>query len=468
MGTVAHQDQHISKVGGRLADTSGRVPSARMRFTTSEVADATNGEVFGREVDIDGITIDSRRVRPGQLFVPIVAERDGHDFIDAAVVAGAAAYVTAGPIGAATAIRVADTAEALSSLGRHARRRLPERVVAVTGSVGKTSLKDLLAAATATTWRTAASVGSFNNELGVPLTLANAPDDTEVAVVEMGARGRGHIAALCDVARPTIGVVTVVAGAHLEAFRTIDEVAAAKAELVEALPTGGTAVLNADDERVDAMAARTDAIVVRFGIDSGDVRAEGVTVDDDLRASFMLRSPWGTAPVRLSVAGHHQVTNALGAAAAALVLGTGVDAVAGGLANASLSAMRMDLVTLADGVRVLDDTYNANPTSMLAALSALAAAPAERRFAVLGTMAELGDGADREHAEVAEAARQLGIQVMSVDEERYGLDGDDAVAGPDDAVRRLEAVGLGAGDVVLVKASRSARLERVVTRLRAR
>ncbi len=437
-----------------------------MRFTTSEVADATGGEVFGREVGVVGVTIDSRGVVPGQLFVPIVAERDGHDFIGAAVRAGAAAYLTAGPIEAASAVLVADTAAALTALGGHARSRLPERVVGVTGSVGKTSLKDLLAATMATTWRTAASVGSFNNELGVPLTLANAADDTEVAVVEMGARGRGHIAQLCAVARPTIGVVTVVAGAHLELFRTLEEVAVAKAELVASLPATGTAVLNADDERVAAMAGATEATVLTFGVGAGEVRAERVRLDDDLRARFTLRSPWGSAEVHLGVAGAHQVTNALGAASAALVLATPLEAVVAGLGTARLSSMRMDLVTLPGGIRVLDDSYNANPTSMVAALDALAAAPAERRFAVLGAMAELGHGSAAAHLAVAEAAVARGIHVVSVAEPGYGCAGDDEVDGPASAVERLRDLGLARGDVVLVKASRSARLEQVVALLR--
>lgn len=439
-----------------------------MRFTISELASATGGEVFGRDVPVDGVTIDSRLVRPGELFVPIVAERDGHDYIGAALQAGAVGYLTSGPIEAATAILVGDTSAALTAVGVHARSRLPDRVVAITGSVGKTSVKDLLAAVTATKWRTTASVGSFNNELGVPLTLANAPDETEVAIVEMGARGRGHVAALCDVARPTVGVLTVVAGVHLEQFHTLDGVAAAKAELVRALPASGTAVLNADDERVAAMASATEATVVSFGVRGGDVRAEGIALDSDLQARFTLRSPWGSAPVRLAVAGEHQVTNALGAAAAGLVLGTPVEAVANALASARLSAMRMDLVTLADGVRLLDDAYNANPTSMLAALDALAAAKATRRYAVVGTMAEIGDGATAAHEAIAQAAAARAVHLVTVDEPRYGVTGPDAVDGPDEAVERLVAAGLAPGDVVLVKASRSARLERVVALLHRR
>lgn len=438
-----------------------------MEFTTGEIAQATGGEVFGRETTVDGVAIDSRLVAPGQLFVPIVAERNGHHFISAALGAGAAAYLTSAAIEAGTAVRVADTSRALTAIGRHARTMLPDRVVGITGSVGKTSVKDLLAAVGATTWPTHASVGSFNNEMGVPLTLANAPADTELTVVEMGARGHGHIAALCSVAHPTVGIVTLVAGAHLEQFGTLDDVARAKSELVVSLPASGTAVLNADDHRVKAMAAVTDATVVTFGTGGGDVIAERVTLGDDLRARFELRSPWGNATVLLGVAGEHQVTNALGAAAAALVLGADVEAVAAGLGAAHLSAGRMDLVSGRTGVRVINDTYNANPTSMMAAMHALAAIKASHRVAVIGTMAELGDGAAAAHREVAAEAERLGIVVVAVNEPRYGTGAVTQVSDPEGAVEALTTLGFGSGTdtAVLVKASRSARLERVVALL---
>jgi UDP-N-acetylmuramoyl-tripeptide--D-alanyl-D-alanine ligase len=433
-----------------------------MRFTTDEVARITGGEVFGRPSEVDGASIDSRVIVAGQLFVPVVAERDGHDFIGDAVAAGAGAYLTAGPIEAGTAIRVPETTAALASLGAASRDRLGDRVVGVTGSVGKTSLKDLLAAIAGSVWRTSASVGSFNNELGVPLTLCNAPDDTECAVIEMGARGTGHIADLCAIARPTVGVVTAVAGVHLELFRTIEEVAAAKSELVASLPASGTAVLNADDERVVAMASATAATVLTFGIDAGEVRAAHVTLDEHLHSRFELRSPWGSVRVHLPVAGRHQVTNALGAAAAALSLGAPLDAVAEGLGGARLSAMRMDLITAPEGFRVLDDAYNASPTSVEAALRSLVDLVAERRFAVLGTMAELGEEADRHHHDVAMLAAELGIELVTVGEPRYRVEGPDAVGDVTAAVARLRELGLGDGDVVLVKGSRSAGLERVV------
>jgi UDP-N-acetylmuramoyl-tripeptide--D-alanyl-D-alanine ligase len=437
-----------------------------VRFTTSEIAGVTDGEVFGREATVEGATIDSRSVRGGELFVPIVAERDGHDFIGAAVAAGAPAYLTSGPIEAATAIRVPDTFAALQQLGAHARDRLPDRVVGVTGSVGKTSLKDLLGAVGATTWTTHVPAGSFNNEMGVPLTLANAPDETELTVVEMGARGPGHVADLCAIARPSVGVVTVVAGAHLEQFGDLEGVARAKGELIEALPADGTAVLNADDPRVAAMAERSRARVVTFGVHGGDVRAHDVQLDQDLRARFVVRSPWGEVAVHLGVAGEHQVTNALGAAAAALSLGVTLDAVAEGLAGARLSAMRMDLRTLPSGARLLDDSYNANPTSTLAALRSLQALDVSRRVAVLGTMAELGPDSAAAHRRIAADAAALGIEVVAVADDGYGSS---ATLVPDvaAAVDWLRAHGLGPDVAVLVKASRSAGLDRVVAGLQA-
>ncbi|MEZ5139135.1 MAG: UDP-N-acetylmuramoyl-tripeptide--D-alanyl-D-alanine ligase [Acidimicrobiales bacterium] len=433
-----------------------------MRFTTDEVAAATGGEVFGRPTAVDGATIDSRRVLPGQLFVPIIAERDGHDFIGAALAAGAGAYLTADPIEAGTAVRVADTRRALADLGSAARDRLGDRVVGITGSVGKTSLKDLLASVAATTFATTASVGSFNNELGVPLTLLNAPDGTECTVLEMGARGIGHIAELCAVGRPTVGVVTVVAAVHTEVFGSIDEVARGKSELVAHLPADGTAVLHADDPRVAAMAGVAPCPVLTFGQDAGDVRALDVVLDEHLHPRFALHTPWGATEVQLAVAGRHQVVNALGAAAAALALGVPLDALAEGLGGARLSAMRMDLVTTAAGYRVLDDSYNANPTSMAAALRALDELPAQRRFAVLGTMAELGADEAPLHRDVATLADELGIHVIAVDQPWYGVDEADAAPDATGAVARLTELGLGDGDVVLVKASRSAGLERVV------
>jgi UDP-N-acetylmuramoyl-tripeptide--D-alanyl-D-alanine ligase len=281
----------------------------------------------------------------------------------------------------------------------------------------------------------------------------------------MGARGVGHIAELCQIGRPTVGVVTVVAGVHLEVFGSIDDVAAGKGELVESLPATGTAVLNADDARVAAMAARTEAQVLTFGQDAGEVRAVDVSLDEHLHPTFELRTPWGTADVHLAIAGRHQVVNALGAAAAGLALGVPLDQVVVGLGGARLSALRMDLVTADAGYRVLNDSYNANPTSMAAALRAIDELPAARRFAVLGTMAELGPDEAAGHHTIAVLAEELGIHLITVDQPWYRVTGDDAVDDVAGAERRLRELGLGDGDVVLVKASRSAGLDRLATAL---
>jgi UDP-N-acetylmuramoyl-tripeptide--D-alanyl-D-alanine ligase len=440
-----------------------------VRLVLDEIARVTGGRVVGpADRGVDGATMDSRALRPGQLFVALRNDRDGHDFVAAARNAGAGAVLVEREVDDEPAVVVDDTGRALTDLGRHARARLDEvvvdgrhiAVVGVTGSVGKTSLKDLTAAATSRSRRTSASVRSFNNELGVPLTLLEAPDDTEVAVIEMGARGIGHVADLCAVARPTIGVVTAVALAHTEAFGTIDDVARAKGELVESLPADGTAVLNLRDERVAAMAQRTVAGVLTYGVDRGDVRAEGVVLDDDLRPRFRLVSPWGDAEVTLAVRGRHNAENAAGAAAAALAAGAGLDRVVDGLATAELSPWRMELIVAPSGARILNDAYNANPTSMLAALDALADLEAERHTAVLGPMAELGEVSDAEHRRVADRAAELGVRVVAVDTEAYGGEHVDGVGGAAGALGRLDA-----GDAVLVKASRVAGLERLAQRL---
>ena len=433
-----------------------------MRLRATAVAAATGGTLLGADVEIDGAAIDSRLLRGGELFVAIRGERDGHDFVGAAFDAGAAAGLVAVEVGREPAVLVPDTFVALTRIASAARDRLPDRVVGITGSVGKTSTKDLLAAALAPHWRVSASEKSFNNELGVPLTVLNAPDDTEALVVEMGARGKGHVAALCAVARPSVGVVTTVGISHSEFFGTLEDIVEAKGELVEALPPGGTAVLNAEVPHVAGMAGRTPARVLTFGLAAGDVRADHVTLDDDLRPSFRLRSPWGDAPVRLAVRGHHQVANALAAAAAALACGTPLDEVAAGLGAAQLSPWRMQLERAPSGALVLNDAYNANPLSAEAALRALAELPAARRTALLGIMAELGDVGPAEHARIGALAAELGIRVIAVAAPDYG---GERVADAEEALERLGAVG--PGDAVLVKGSRAAGLETVAGTLAA-
>ncbi|MFW0797099.1 UDP-N-acetylmuramoyl-tripeptide--D-alanyl-D-alanine ligase [Gordonia sp. CPCC 205515] len=433
-----------------------------MQFSASEVALGVGGQLIGADVTIESVGIDSRTVRDGQLFVPIVAARDGHEFVRAAADAGAVAYLTSEgtlPGVDLPAIVVSDTAAALADLGGAARDRLPNRVVGVTGSVGKTSTKDLLAGLLATTYRTTASEKSFNNELGLPLTLLGADDATEAVVVEMGARGIGHIDLLCSIARPTVGIITRVEGVHLELFGNIEAIARAKGELVEALPVDGLAVLNSDHKHVAAMADRTDAAVLTFGLTpEADVYASRIALDDQLRASFHLHTPWGETDIRLGARGEHQVPNALAAVAAGGWLGVPIEKMADGLFGAALSGLRMDLVTTSSGVLILNDAYNANPTSMSAALQSLAALEGRRRFAVLGTMAELGEESAAQHSAIAAQADQLGIAVIAVAEPSYG---DTARHVPDVEAAVVELGDLELGDAVLVKGSRVAALERV-------
>ena len=277
-----------------------------MHLSAIDIAAATGGTLVGPDTICSGASIDTRTIASGQLFVPIVDARDGHDFIPIALAAGAAAYLTQrDPVGG-TAIVVADTAAALTALGRLARERHTGPVIAITGSVGKTSVKDLTLAALSKVRRAHASEKSFNNELGVPLTLLNAPDDAEVLIVEMGARGLGHIAYLCAIARPTVGVVTYVGAVHTSEFGSVEAVAQAKGELIEALPSDGRAILNADCAPVAAMRSRSAAPVITYG-DTGDISARDVAVDQDLRPTFTVHSFGRHYPASLPVHGVHQV-----------------------------------------------------------------------------------------------------------------------------------------------------------------
>lgn len=428
-----------------------------MRLRASELAAHLGGELAGPEVSVEGASIDSRTVRPGQLYVPIVAERDGHAFIPAALEAGAPAYLTARDPAGGTAIRVRDTAAALLSLGALARGRVGG-AIGITGSVGKTTTKDLLAGCLASTFPTAASERSFNNELGLPLTLLNAPEGARWVVLEMGVRRVGDLERLAAVARPEIGVVTSVDAAHVEFLGDLDGVARAKAELVAALPPAGLAVLNFDDSRVRAMASLSAGDVLGYAADAdADVRAERVTLDRDLRARFRLSSPWGQAEIRLAVHGVHQVTNALAAATVALWCGVSVEAVAAALAVSPVSPWRMEVHHVPAGPVLVVDCYNAIPASAAAAVRSLAVLPGKRKLALLGRMAELGDQTAAEHRRIAGLAEELGIDVVGYE---TGLYGEAYVTGVDEAVALLRT--MGPGDVALVKGSRAVRLEDVV------
>jgi UDP-N-acetylmuramoyl-tripeptide--D-alanyl-D-alanine ligase len=455
-------------------------------LSLEEVADVVGGELLSEDTAdrvVDRVTIDSRDAGPGALFVALPGSRtDGHRFVDAAVAAGAAGALVSSDhvddIAAdVPAVVVDDPADALLALGVWVRDTIDPLVIGVTGSNGKTTTKDLIAAAGAGK-RLVANRGSFNNELGVPLTCCRVEPGTEVLVCELGMRGAGQIAELTGLLRPTIGVVTSIAAVHLELLGSLDAIADAKAELVEGLPPDGVAVLSADDPRVAAMAGRTPARVVTFGQSpAADWRARDVVLDDDARATFTLVSPAGETAVRVPVPGLHNVGNALAALAATVEAGVDLADAVAGLEQATVSPWRLQLERI-DDIRVLNDAYNANPTSTIAALRTLAHLPTHgRRLAVLGTMAEIGETSESEHRRVGAAVADLGIDgLIVVGTEAAAIRvGADAVD-PDGAGRRwavddvtgaaaLLASKVRGGDVVLVKASRSAALEGVVTQL---
>ncbi|MGW0762040.1 UDP-N-acetylmuramoyl-tripeptide--D-alanyl-D-alanine ligase [Streptomyces sp. NPDC002814] len=453
-------------------------------LSLAEIAAVVGGQTHDipdPSVQVTGPVVrDSREAGPGSLFVAFVGERvDGHDFADRVVAAGAAAVLASRPVGV-PAIVVEDVQAALGALARDVVRRLGTTLVALTGSAGKTSTKDLIAQVLQRKAPTVWTPGSFNNEIGLPLTALSATEETKFLVLEMGARGIGHIRYLTDLTPPKIGLVLNVGTAHIGEFGGREQIAQAKGELVEALPEDGAAILNADDPLVRAMASRTKAKVILFG-ESGeaDVRAENVRLTDSGQPAFLLRTPSGASEVTMRLYGEHHVSNALAAAAVAHELGMSAEEIATALSEAgSLSRWRMEVTERPDGVTVVNDAYNANPESMRAALRALAAMGKGRRtWAVLGKMAELGDEALAEHDAVGRLAVRLNVsklvavggreaswlQLGAYNEGSWGEESvhvSDAQAAID--LLRSE---LRPGDVVLVKASRSVGLESVAQAL---
>ncbi|GAB3466013.1 UDP-N-acetylmuramoyl-tripeptide--D-alanyl-D-alanine ligase [Actinophytocola sediminis] len=478
-------------------------------LTLAEIAAITGGRIHraeGTEVVTGSVEFDSRRVGPGGLFVALPGELvDGHAFAEGAVARGAVGVLADREVDAPAVIvpgatdahvravaLAGDTdgsgAAVLAALARIARAvvdRLAERgltVVGVTGSSGKTSTKDLIAQVLEPMGQTVAPPGSFNNELGHPWTVLRADAATRHLVLELSARGQGHIRALCETAPPRIGVVLNVGTAHLGEFGSREGIARTKGELAQALPADGVAVLNADDPLVAAMAERTAARVVLVGESAhADIRASDIELDDHARATFTLVTAHGQRRVRLGLHGAHHVGNALSAAAVAIELGASLDEVAERLgAAARRSDRRMDVTTRAgDGVTVVNDSYNANPESVAAALRTLARMAdggRRRTWAVLGVMGELGETGSAEHEEIGRLAVRLGIdRLVTVDEQAEGIqrgarlegsDGEEPVLVPDvhAAIALLNAQ-LRPGDVVLVKASKVAALWRVAETL---
>jgi UDP-N-acetylmuramoyl-tripeptide--D-alanyl-D-alanine ligase len=478
-------------------------------LTVAQIADIVGGrlcDISAEEAEATRVTgtveFDSRAVTPGGLFLALPGARsDGHDFAASAIGAGAVAVLAARPVGvpaivvepsaaqdAAASVLEYDTdgsgAAVLAALARLAAAVAAELVdggltiVGITGSSGKTSTKDLLAAVLAPLGEVIAPPGSFNNELGHPWTVLRATESTDYLVLEMSARHPGNISALASIAPPSIAVVLNVGTAHLGEFGSREAIAATKAELPQAVPSSGVVILNVDDTAVAAMADKTAARVVRVGRSEGaDVWAGPVTLDALARPRFTLHTADGQTEIALAVHGDHQVSNALCAAAVALECGATLDQVASALAAAGpVSKHRMAVATREDGVTIINDAYNANPDSMQAGLKALAWMAREggekrRSWAVLGEMAELGDDAISEHDRIGRLAVRLDVSRLivvgtgrSMSAMHHGavMEGswgsESTMVADADAALALLRTELQAGDVVLVKASNAAGL----------
>ncbi|RZU10204.1 UDP-N-acetylmuramoyl-tripeptide--D-alanyl-D-alanine ligase [Kribbella rubisoli] len=448
--------------------TGGMIP-----LSLDEISAVVGGTVAGDgSVKVTApAVLDGREAEPGGLFVAFAGEHaDGHDYAPQAGQAGAVAVLGSRPTALPTVV-VEDVEAALQNLAAHvgAQLRTGLTVLGLTGSQGKTSTKDLLTAALSTIGPTVATIGSLNNELGVPLTILRSDPTTRFLVVEMGARRIGDIAHLAALVPPDVAVVLNVGQAHLGEFGSRGAIAKAKGELVQGLAPGGTAVLNADDPRVVAMRALTDGPVLTFGrAEHADVRVLDLALDRLGRPSFTLRTAAAAASVVLPLVGAHQAFNAAAATAAGLAVGVPIALTAAALAGASVSQWRMELCELPGGITLLNDSFNANPDSARAALDAMAVIEG-RRIAVLGEMLELGEESESEHHIIGGYAATRADVIVAVGEGARAIAagaGEHAVALPDktaaiDWLRRT----LAPGDVVLVKASREAHLEEVAAAL---
>jgi UDP-N-acetylmuramoyl-tripeptide--D-alanyl-D-alanine ligase len=447
----------------------------------SQAASMAGGRIEGTDVECTSVSIDTRTLQPGALFVALQGQNfDGHDFVDAARRQGAAAAMVHRPVThSLPVVHVDDTRLALGRLAAAWRARHDIPVVAVTGSNGKTTVKEMIAAILAQRGEVLATQGNLNNDIGVPLTLLRLRDAHNCAVIEMGANHPGEIAYVAQLTRPGVGVVTNAGVAHLEGFGSLEGVARAKGELFQALAADGVAVLNADDRFaplwVQLIGARP---TLRFGLEqAADVSVvpgtEHMEVDDVLALRCTLRTPAGDVPIRMQLCGRHNLVNACAAAAAAVAAGAGAADIQRGLASLQAVKGRLQLILAAPDVRVLDDTYNANPTSLLAALRVLALAPG-KKILVLGDMGELGAGAEGLHGELGEEARAAGVeQLFTVGllsrftAQRFGA-GARHFAAQGELIAALRATLSAASRqavTVLVKGSRRMQMERVVAAL---
>ncbi|HEY9112095.1 MAG TPA: UDP-N-acetylmuramoyl-tripeptide--D-alanyl-D-alanine ligase [Rhodanobacteraceae bacterium] len=443
-----------------------------MSLRLKEVAVWTRGVLQGADASVSGVSTDSRTIQPGEVFVALVGEQhDGHDHVNDAVARGASGAIVARRVDAdIPQIVVADTLHALGDLASAVRAQRDVTVIGITGSNGKTSVKTLAARILARHGATHSNTGSFNNEIGLPLTLLTMPRDTRYAVLEMGAGKPGDIAYLAAIARPRIGLVNNIAPAHLERMHTLEGIAETKGAMYQALPADGVAVINADDAfAIYFTGLAGTRRILRFGIDApADVSADDVRLQSD-SSDFELKMPNGGANVHLPLPGRHNVANALAAAALAHAAGAGLDLIIAGLESAEAVGGRLLRHASPQGWMLFDDSYNANPGSALAAVATLALQPGER-WLVLGNMGELGPDAAALHARVGRAAREQGIARMyavgALAANAAEAFGESAQVFPDQAA--LTAAlrhDLRAGVSVLVKGSHASHMENVVAAL---
>ena len=474
-----------STAAGSIATTDATMarvtaPGPDAGLTGAELLAITGGTAQARsDRAILGGAVDSRLVERGNLFVALPGERvDGHDFVGTALAAGAAGVLVGRAVdaaelegGDATVVVVDDPLRALQAVAAAWRLRFDPLVVGITGSIAKTSTKEAVATVLGAAMPTLRNEGNLNNEIGLPLTVLRLRSEHRAAVLEMGMYVGGEIRDLAAIGRPEIGVVTAVQAVHLSRIGTIEAIERAKGELVEALPADGVAVLNADDERVRRMAARTAARIVTYGFaDDAEVRAERVVSRGVAGMAFDLETADGRRPVEIPTLGRLAVHNALAGAAVGLAAGLPLDTIAGALAAGWSAPHRGQLVNAGD-VTLVDDSYNASPGSVVAALELLGGLPG-RRIAVLGEMLELGDDHDDGHRRVGAAAADAVDRLVVVGDGAAGIvagaDGGRAVVEhvPDrDAARDRLLATLQPGDVVLVKASRGVALDVLVDEL---
>lgn len=458
-------------------------PSIRL----DDLLTATGGRLLGSTsvTSFASAAVDSRQVVPGCCFVALRGERDdGHRFAAEAVRAGASVLLVARPVTLPddmqpAVVQVADPLTALQELAAWWRTRSSARVVGITGSTGKTIAKEIVADVLARTLLVLRNEGNLNSETGLPMTLLNLKPAHEVAVLEMSMYAEGEIARLAEIAQPEVGVVLGVHPTHLERAGSLEAIARAKSELPAALPADGLAVLNADDPRVAAMRGVTAATVRTFGIGpAADVRATEVESHGVSGTSFMFHAPWGTRRLSSATPGRHLVPHALAAAIVAEHLGVPLDEVEAGLAHGSRAPHRMALVAATGGATVIDDTYNASPVSMAAALDFLAespVAPGRARYAVLGDMLELGPDEERLHREIGSRVATVADALVAVGERgrwiadaarAAGLDRVTTARDAEEAVAVVEReLAPRVGDLLLVKGSRGVELDRLVAAL---